>query len=509
MHCTLAALCALCGFTLASGLNSAQLADVLLKQDHLEHSRAVKAVHRGTFDLHTDSRNTPTTVTYEGFFSRLQESFGAFIGGVILIIFSFPVLWFNESRSARMESLASWGETQCRSVSGQTVDEENRDWLVHIQSAQASGVARMSDARFDVMFERGYLRLQSTVEVYQIVEHEKKEEKEKFGGGKETITTYTYTEEWSSIWHDSSSYRDRSKQNSKPIGLDLGSRTVNCSRVEYGEAFLLTEQLVEQFHNFDDAAAQLEDSVKCEKGGVSFTKAADNYFYFRKEALGASSAAVGDARVRFECVKDCTASVVALQVETAGDKRDSFLPYRLISRPLCGRMSEEEEKAALRKLAARSKADLASEAQVGTGCLWCLCCACNVVNWLCAGLLTPEIYHLFPGNKDKSACFSEIRLRAKVLVWVLRLVGWLMLFIGFYALFQPFLTLIKVIPLLGPILSKVGGALIWVICGVGTLAVASVIVCLAYLFFHPLVALCFSLIAALVVVVPIVLINAL
>mmetsp|Transcript_96122 Transcript_96122/g.222844 ORF Transcript_96122/g.222844 Transcript_96122/m.222844 type:complete len:281 (-) Transcript_96122:126-968(-) len=179
MHCTLAALCALCGFTLASGLNSAQLADVLLKQDHLEHSRAVKAVHRGTFDLHTDSRNTPTTVTYEGFFSRLQESFGAFIGGVILIIFSFPVLWFNESRSARMESLASWGETQCRSVSGQTVDEENRDWLVHIQSAQASGVARMSDARFDVMFERGYLRLQSTVEVYQIVEHEKKEEKEK------------------------------------------------------------------------------------------------------------------------------------------------------------------------------------------------------------------------------------------------------------------------------------------------------------------------------------------
>eukprot|EP00415_Alexandrium_ostenfeldii_P002340 UN2340 len=145
---------------------------------------------------------------------------------------------------------------------------------------------------------------------------------------------------------------------------------------------------------------------------------------------------------------------------------------------------------------------------MGSGCLWCLCCACNVVNMCFASLMTPEIYHLFQGRKSSDECFTVVHSRMRMLVWGLRLLGWLMLFGGLYSLFSPFLAFIKVIPFLGPILSKLGGWLIWFMCLVVTLVVATLIICLAYLLYHPLIALLYSAVAAALIIVPIALVHA-
>jgi len=171
-------------------------------------------------------------------------------------------------------------------------------------------------------------------------------------------------------------------------------------------------------------------------------------------------------------------------------------------------MSEDDEKAALRKVGELTGEQLAEQAVVGGGCLWCLCCACNLVNMCFSGVLTQEVYHLFHGSKGSAELFDDISARAQLVVWVLRFVGWVMLFAGLYMLFSPLLTFIKVIPWLGPILSKFGGALIWVMCLVVTLAVASVVVCLAYLVYHPLLALLYSAVAGACIAIPIAIAHA-
>jgi len=438
----------------------------------------------------------------------MQDSLSTFIFGWVLIVFSFPVLWFNESRNAKMESLLARGKSQCRTVSGRTAENENRNWLVHLQGEQARSSAKVTDPQFKVAFDDNCVRLQSVVEVYQYIQHEKKEEKERLGGGKDTITTYTYTTEWSSAWHDSGGYEDRRKANSKPEGLELGHRTTQCARVELGEAFVLSDELVQQCCEFTSAAPRLAASVK-HHSGVSFEKQGDGTFYYRSHSSGSQEATrVGDARVRFQYVPDGPVSVLGLQVEKPGDERDSFLPYRLVAKGWCGSMSEDEEKRALRNAGELSKSDLAAQAMVGSGCLSCLCCACNLVNMCCSSMLTPEIYHLLPGSKNADYCFNVVKSRMRAMVWMLRLVGWLMLFIGLYSLFSPFLTFIKVIPFLGPILSSLGGWLIWVMCFVVTLAIASIVICLAYLIYHPLMALLYGIASAAIIAVPLIIIKA-
>jgi len=440
---------------------------------------------------------TPSTVrtsTSTSWFQRLQDSLTTFVIGIVLIVFSIPVLWFNESRVAQMESLISIGKSQARSVGGKAAVTENRNWLVHVDGETAKSAATVSDRQFDVSFDRNCIRLSSTVEVYQVIEHSKSEEREKLGGGKETITTYTYVEEWSSSHHDSGSYQDITKRiNRKPQGLDVGDHYQDCSRVELGEGFLLSEELVGQCSNWRSAGERLPEAVKTKGSKLEFKKADHQYFYCRSSHHDSPSQ-IGDARVSFRYVPDHEATVLALQVDGSDELRDTFMAYRLIKRGWFG-LSEDVEKKALLKQAKKSLSDLASEASC-TGCLACLCCACNLVVRCCQSLLMPELYHLFDGSLDLDECFAIITSRLTMTKWCFRIGGWMMMFIGLYSLFSPFLNLIKVIPFLGPLAASLGGWLIYFLCFLFTAIIASAIVIVAYLFYHPLMALVYGVLSA-------------
>mmetsp|Transcript_90054 Transcript_90054/g.280282 ORF Transcript_90054/g.280282 Transcript_90054/m.280282 type:complete len:519 (+) Transcript_90054:80-1636(+) len=467
----------------------------------------------GLLDIGSQTGQTPTKVEHENFLTRMKNAMVAFVLGLVLIVFSVPVLWVNESRNAKMETVVTRGQSQCRTVSGKTAEPDNRNWLVHLEGEPMRSAAKVSDPDFGVVFESNCVRLRSTVEIFQNIQHEHKEERERTGGGKDIITTYSYTTEWQSSWNDSSNYQDGGKANSKPPGVEPDVRTVDCSRVEYGGAFVLPEELVSQCCEFVSAEPRLEETLKHRGGGwgggTTFSKRGDGYFYYPVDGDNArTDAKVGDARVRFEYVADGLASVLALQADKKGEPLESFLPFRMISRGWCG-MQEEEEKLALRQAGELSKDELAQASQLGSGggCLWMLCCACNLVSMCFSSVLTPEIFHLLHGSKSSAEMFKEVSSRMQMTKWALRLVGWLMLFAGLYMLFSPFLTFITIIPFLGPILSKLGGALIWVLCFVTTLAVASLIICTAYLVYHPLLALLYSAVAAAVVLVPLALLH--
>jgi len=84
-----------------------------------------------------------------------------------------------------------------------------------------------------------------------------------------------------------------------------------------------------------------------------------------------------------------------------------------------------------------------------------------------------------------NSCFEQLAAGTELVKWVLRIIGWFMMFFGCYGLFQPVLTFIQVVPFLGPFVAKLGGAVIWFLCGLGTLLISTVIVSFAHLFYHP------------------------
>lgn len=471
----------------------------------------------GMAELQTEQPSAPVAISSQTWLERLQESFVKLILGWIMLIFSIPILWFNERRNARMESLIARASSEARTVDADSKEKESQDCLVHVKNAHMHGVGEVRHTEFDVAMPGGCIRLQSDVEVFQHNETQRPETRQRLGGGQETITHFEYSEDWSRIWHSSASFQDKSKVNTKPEGLDLGMSTVNCDNVEYGAAFRLPGNLVEQCSNWMPAHKIVGASVSLAGGSggnrvsvrrsstsaARFVRGAADYYYMRPGDLqwkGEGPTRVGDARVRFRYVPDGDATVLALRA--AGEPRDTFLPYRLVFRGWLGRRGllaalgpdqEEEQKRTLRQEAEKDAKQLAADSSCGGGLL---CCACSLVTMCFSAVMTPEIFHLWEADMNLAACLKNVSERNETTTWLVRVAGWVIMFVGLFLTFSPLLTLVVAIPFLGPILSNFGAWLIWVLCLVTTLLVSSIIVILAYLAYHPMKALLYAALAA-------------
>jgi hypothetical protein len=425
-----------------------------------------------------------STTTHSGFGDRLSESVLQFVLGIALIIFSIPVLWFNEKRAAEMETLLVQGASDCLPVGGQQADHGNNGCLVHITDEKAHAAAPVRDDCFEeASFDKGCLRLNRTAEIYQWVEQKTERSEDQLGGGRRTTTSYSYHTEWNQALHDSSKFHDQSKANLLPNWLTAGVKITNCDRVDYGDAFVLPEDLVSQCQRFVEA----ELPAKMTARGHVFRKSGEHYCC-RPDSDGtsadkiAATPQVGDVRVRFTYVADGVVTVIALQDE-AKDGRTSFLPFRSVSRGLFGISKEEETKRRL--VAGRKTSDeLSREATWTAGPLSCLCCACNIVAGCMQGVLTPEIYHLYEGSVGIPQCFERMDNANRCGKWLGRFVGWMMMYIGLCGVFAPFVAVLAVIPFL----SHMGSWVVTVFSFFVTLVVASLISALAWLAYRPLIA---------------------
>lgn len=444
----------------------------------------------------------PMTVTNTGLAEEMGNAVVATILGFVMVIFSIPVLFINERQNARMETLLDRAAAQFRTVAGEAASKDNRGRLVYLQNEMLVPAEAVADHRFDVTLETGCVRLTSNVEVYQWVEHQQREQRNKLGGGKETITTYRYAQEWASSCIDSSRFQDRRHQNTNPDGLVFGSETRECGRVELGGGFLLPAALVGQCSDFKCAAERLDNTVALRSGGGSrFLRGPAGMFYHRvgdDRWAGEGAPETGDARVTFRCVAAGPVSVMALQgAGPEGEERDSFLPYRLISRGLFG-MKEEDEKMALTAEGQKSMLQLADEDGCGSGLFAVFCCAFACVARMCS-MMAPEVQHLFAGDVEASDCLQRIAATRGLAKWLIRLVGWLMMFMGLFAIFSPLITLLNVIPFIG----SLGSATIWVFCLFATVVTATFVISFAYLIYNPFKALLTAVVALKIAALPV------
>ncbi len=257
--------------------------------------------------------NSFTETTGQSWGSRLIESIKGVLFGLLLVLAAFILLFWNEGRAVRRAKSLKEGARAVVSVPANKVEAANGGKLIHV-SGEATTKDTLSDPEFGVSVSA--IKLERRAEMYQWKETRKSESKSKLGGGKKTVTTYSYSKVWSPTLIDSSSFKE-TKGHENPSAMAVEGKTWTANKVTLG-AFDLSSAQVAKLNQTSDysvdqsAAAALPDATK-----ATFHWNDGGYY----AGANPASPAIGDTRVTFEVVRPATVSVVGRQVG------NSFEPY--------------------------------------------------------------------------------------------------------------------------------------------------------------------------------------
>ncbi|MDP4897688.1 MAG: TMEM43 family protein [Akkermansiaceae bacterium] len=252
---------------------------------------------------------TETTTT--GWFSRIGGAFKGIIFGVIAILASVVLLWFNEGRAVTTKKTLDEGAKDYVTVSSEKVDSANEGKLVYTTgSAATTDILRDNELNVSV----AALKLRRVVEIYQWKEETESETKKKLGGSEETVTTYNYVKKWVDDPIDSSRFKKPSgHENPKPALEDV---TKTAKPITVG-AFTLSEGLAGSIGNFTPLVPE-EGAVLPETLGGREVRAEGNGYYIGKDPANPE---VGDMRVSHEVALPGEVSIISKQFGS------SFEPY--------------------------------------------------------------------------------------------------------------------------------------------------------------------------------------
>ncbi|KAK3101722.1 hypothetical protein FSP39_005826 [Pinctada imbricata] len=186
-------------------------------------------------------RNSHTRVTYRrnpGFLERVGNSLVGILVGIVLLIGSSALLFWNEGRAVRTAKSLDEGLSLVLPIqSAFSINNENNQKLVHVIGDLQTDKALRDDI-YGVSVHAAVLKRK--VEMYQWVEHESKREYNE-GGQTRTETTYSYDLEWRSELVNSGSF-DNTVGHHNPSSYPVDSRT-----------FRLIDQISE-FHTLPESA---------------------------------------------------------------------------------------------------------------------------------------------------------------------------------------------------------------------------------------------------------------
>lgn len=248
-------------------------------------------------------------VTKTSYGSRLSNSLGGILGGLIMFIAATILLWWNEGRAVKTSKMLKAAETECVDVASvASLDPALEGKLIH-----ATAVAKTDEVLTDPDYGLSVnaIRLVRDVEYYQWVEHSTSETKDKIGGGQETTTTYTYSKEWVSGPIDSGSFKDPEYQGKNYVRTTVPDRTVTAQKVDFG-AYVLPPALVGAI----PAGTSVNVPASVANGVDVFVDGSTVYYGEQPQ-----TPAIGDVRVRFTQADGGTASILA---QVAGNTFESY-----------------------------------------------------------------------------------------------------------------------------------------------------------------------------------------
>ena len=359
-----------------------------------------------------DGIDQVTEVTSTSWTSRLGESIGGVLFGVIAILISIALLFWNEGHAIKTAQGLSEGAGLVHDVASDRVDADNDNKLIHVTGDLTTG-GPIVDRDFDVRSHG--VRLVRSVEMYQWKEESQTENRSKLGGGEEHTTTYKYARAWSDKPIDSSKFKEP-RGHTNPA-MPYPSRDTFAAGTRIG-AFTLNDLLLRGFGTTRPLAAGDAQATALQSHVSKPVTSVDGTLYVGRDS---TQPATGDLRISFAEVPLQVASVVAVQ------SGSSLVPFRT---------------------------------HTGTN-----------VELIAAGAVPAK------------AMFKEAEDENSSLTWILRGVGCLVMAIGFGLILRPLVIVADIVPLLGSIMGA-GAFLVAMVC---TVAVAPLVIGLAWLWYRPLI----------------------
>lgn len=257
------------------------------------------------------SQDSFTETTHTGWFSRIGNSIKGVLLGIVLVIGSGILLFWNEGRSVTQAKTLKEGLAAVVTVPADSVNQANQGKLVHMMG-DAKTEETLSDDDFGV--SANALKLRRNVEMYQWKEDKTTETKKNVGGSTDEVTTYNYSKTWDSHVIDSSEFK-KPTDHENPSQMAYPGQEYQAEKITVG-AFRLSEGLIAQVDGYEDISADktklpedLQGQVKPQGGG----------YYFGADP---GSPKVGDLKIAFQMIKPGKVSLIAKQLG------DSFEPYQ-------------------------------------------------------------------------------------------------------------------------------------------------------------------------------------
>ena len=258
---------------------------------------------------------TTTETTSTSWFSRLGTSIKNILFGLLLVVGSVILLFWNEGRAVKTEQSLKEGASAVNSVSSEKKDPTNEGKLIHF-SGQAKTPSILTDIEFGV--GGSALKLRRIVEVYQWKENTSSKTVEKIGGGVDTTTTYSYDKFWSDNLVDSSSFKE-SENHQNPTAKLFEDKEWIAQNVNVG-VFTISEDLLNSLSGYQPLTVSKEMFSTLPTTTQEQLDLVGNLIYYKTN--DSTLPEVGNTRLRYESIIPQVVSIIAKQ------SGDSLVPYR-------------------------------------------------------------------------------------------------------------------------------------------------------------------------------------
>ena len=248
------------------------------------------------------SNDSVTDVTTTGWLQRLLGSFVGTLIGILLVVGSIVLLWWNEGRAVEAIRALDQGARQVAEANAAAVDPGNNGKLVHLSGTMSTRTPA-KDSEFGIG-ANDLLRLRRNVEMFQWTEQKTTHTQKNLGGSETTETTYNYRKEWSDRPIDSSHFREAGGHRNPP--MPVHSAIFDSPDVQLGP-YRIDHGLLESI-----SAYQPFDPTAAANSLADYRKAGDMLYRGNDPA----NPAIGDTRIRYSAVASQTISVVAGQTGT-------------------------------------------------------------------------------------------------------------------------------------------------------------------------------------------------
>ena len=363
-----------------------------------------------------------TERSHQGYFSRLAGSIVGVLIGFLMIPGAVLLISWNEYRTIhRTRGLMEAEKVVEEIADPMEISPEQNGKLVHL-TGQATTQEVLKDNDFSVA--KLALRLNRQVEMFQWVEKEESRTREKIGGGRETVKTYTYDTRWSEDREASERFKHPDGHTNPQLKFRSASHTAKDASVG---AFQLTPAQVEQIDAWQDLnldSNQLMENIPEAERARYLVEG--NRLFVAESSPSPSSPKVGDLRIRFRAVEPTDISVLAQQ---DSQRLSAFTTHN-----------------------------------------------------------GEKIESIETGIHTSAQMFESLRFQNSALAWILRGVGWLLACVGFGLITGPLSALASVLPFMGRLVGGatffisvlLGSAVALVAIGVAWIAVRPVFAILLF-----------------------------